>query len=568
MEILKLLENLENHSLETIYVLKAWKKLSDEKKIDKKYSFENFYNQEINVENLLNIFNNLSKTVKLFNIYKFNPEIYNKKDLIEMLNIVKKETLPNVNEIFYNSKTDGSYVSDQIAELGIKLLDNNFEELYVPFTHSFSYANFTNKKIYADFYMTKAAIIAELINILENKDIEFHMTNALKEPTFIDKNASHLLRKFDCVLSFPPIRVIEELDISKDIFDRFHFPKSKVLDIAHFEHVIAQTKNKALISLPVGFTYRSNNEENFRKKLIEENLLETIIILPRNILLGTQTEMTFFIINKNKLDNKIYFLNLNNDSFLIKSGKKTIFKDFSQICEIYNNKKEISNISTIVEKEQIINNNYSLAIDRYIQDPIFENIQNKLEGFELIALEKIADVRRSQLLKDEEKGINVYEISPSDFISSNFTLECGKIKKIDKNIKKLELYKLEPYDVLLSTKGTIGGVAIIGEIKEPMVASQAIQVIRIKDTNNKKNKAITLYMFLKSDLGQSILSSLVFGTVMPQISTDEIKQLNIPILSKEQEFKLIENFELENRLNEEINEINKKIKLIHTNFLN
>lgn len=116
------------------------------RKIDKKYSFENFYNQEINVENLLNIFNNLSKTVKLFNIYKFNPEIYNKKDLIEMLNIVKKETLPNVNEIFYNSKTDGSYVSDQIAELGIKLLDNNFEELYVPFTHSFSYANFTNKR--------------------------------------------------------------------------------------------------------------------------------------------------------------------------------------------------------------------------------------------------------------------------------------------------------------------------------------------------------------------------------------------------------------------------------------
>ena len=32
--------------------------------------------------------------------------------------------------------------------------------------------------------------------------------------------------------------------------------------------------------------------------------------------------------------------------------------------------------------------------------------------------------------------------------------------------------------------------------------------------------------------------------------------------------KLIENFELENRLNEEINEINKKIKLIHRNFLN
>ena len=34
------------------------------------------------------------------------------------------------------------------------------------------------------------------------------------------------------------------------------------------------------------------------------------------------------------------------------------------------------------------------------------------------------------------------------------------------------------------------------------------------------------------------------------------------------EFKLIENFKLENRLNEEINEINKRIKRIHESFLN
>ena len=36
---------------------------------------------------------------------------------------------------------------------------------------------------------------------------------------------------------------------------------------------------------------------------------------------------------------------------------------------------------------------------------------------------------------------------------------------------------------------------------------------------------------------------------MPQISTDEIKQLNIPILSTEQEFKLIENFDLIDSMN-------------------
>ena len=41
-------------------------------------------------------------------------------------------------------------------------------------------------------------------------------------------------------------------------------------------------------------------------------------------------------------------------------------------------------------------------------------------------------------------------------------------------------------------------------------------------------------MFFKSDLGQTILSSLVAGVAVPQIATSEIKQLKIPILSQEQ----------------------------------
>lgn len=98
---------------------------------------------------------------------------------------------------------------------------------------------------------------------------------------------------------------------------------------------------------------------------------------------------------------------------------------------------------------------------------------------------------------------------------------------------RLDTYKLEPYDVLLSTKGTIGKVAIIGKIDKPMIASQAIQVIRLKE--DKEEKAIILYMFLKSNIGQTILSSITSGTVMPQISTVEVKSLGIPKLTEENE---------------------------------
>jgi restriction endonuclease S subunit len=74
-------------------------------------------------------------------------------------------------------------------------------------------------------------------------------------------------------------------------------------------------------------------------------------------------------------------------------------------------------------------------------------------------------------------------------------------------------------------------------------------------------------MFLKSDLGQTILASLVAGTAMPQISTAEIKKLSIPLLSKEQEKRLISSFKDESKMYNEIEKINENIRSIHSNFL-
>jgi type I restriction enzyme M protein len=193
-------------------------------------------------------------------------------------------------------------------------------------------------------------------------------------------------------------------------------------------------------------------------------------------------------------------------------------------------------------------------------------LEKNFKLFEKVKLEEIADVRRSQLFKDEGEGEEVYEISPSDFSKSGFTLDCGKIKQIGSQYKRLQTYKLEPYDVLLSTKGTIGKVAIIGETNDVMIASQAIQVIRLHD-KDKKEKAVALYMFLKSEISQTILSLFVSGSAMPQVATSIIKNLPIPLLSQDQQKKLEENFNKEVMLYKNIEELNNKIKSIHTNFL-
>ena len=341
-ELFKTLDNLRgavqlDEVLELVYVSKAWNQLSKDGKIEEELTFDSFYNQKVEVKKLSLVFDKLAKQIKLFNIYEFDAKSFKDSTLIAILNLVKNSSkLPSINDVFFLDKgkiLDYS-VSNQIAELGVKLLNGDSNEMYVPFTNGFAYSNYTNKKIFADNQFIKCELIAELINILEGKEIIFEPTNALEEPKFINPDAPHLLKEFESVLSFPPFSVKSNFDIKNDKFNRFNFQRGSMLDIAHFEHILAQTKNKAVVLMHVGLTYRSGSEEEFRKYLIGKNYLEAIIQLPPNLHSATSIETTFFIINKNKTDDKVQFINLKDESFIKREGRQLVFKSLDEIIDI------------------------------------------------------------------------------------------------------------------------------------------------------------------------------------------------------------------------------------------
>ncbi|MDN5069471.1 N-6 DNA methylase [Aliarcobacter butzleri] len=586
----------KNELLELIYILRAWEILSLHKINDENLNYYTFIESKIEIKKLAEIFNELSKEIKLFRIYKLDVDKFEDGHLDLIIERLKNVLyLPSINDAFFLSKfkIDTPLVSSQVAEMGLKLLvDSRFRtvpysipELYVPFTQGFAYSKFLNTLIYTDSQTPKYSLVAELISVCgfadiavsaiesrdnESEDIEFILSNALENPSYLDQNNKDKLREFEYVLSFPPYSIKQNFDYKNDKYNRFKFHKGAVLDIAYFEHILAQTKYRAVVLMPVGFTYRSGNEELFRKYLIEKNYLEGIVQLPPNLHSATSTETTFFIINKKRNQHRekptdVMFINLKDESFIKREGRQLVFKSVDEIRDIYINKKEIKNISALISREEIIENNYSFAIDKYVVTEKTKEVQKELEKFELIRLEDIADIRKSQLFKDEETGFEIFEISPSDFNKAGFTVECGKIKKIESQKNRLDTYKLEPYDVLLSTKGTIGKVAIIGKIDKPMIASQAIQVIRLKE--DKEEKAIILYMFLKSNIGQTILSSITSGTVMPQISTVEVKNLGIPKLTEESEKTIFLNFNNEIEMYNKINHLEQNIKQLHNEFL-
>ena len=561
----------EKQIIKILYLLEAWKKLSlDNKVIPINLSFNTVNKLEYANENLLNTFKYILdelSSIKVFKLFKIESDFLNTlsekefREIIEFLSFEDK--LINVNKAFSFYDIKESSIPNQLVEFATKLLTTQCDRIYAPFNKRYNVAYFTTANIYAESLNREELFIVELMNILDEKNIKFKNADILLNPTYIEDQK---LEEFECVVSFPPFSQIRDNDFFyHDRYNRFKIQKGKLLDVPHFEHILAQTRKEAVVLVHVGFTYRSGAEELFRQYIINNNWLEAIIQLPPNLHSATSIETTFFIINKEKKDNKVYFLNLKESSFLTKDGRKIILNDIDRIIDIYKTKKLNESYSALIRKDEIIENNYSLAIDRYIISKEVAQMNKQLSNYELTTLEYLATIKKSQLFKDESIGKEVSVLSPSDFPKAGYTYKGRKKIYIKEQYKKYETYKLMPYDILLSTKGTIGNVAILGEIVEPLLASQAIEIIRLKNKN--KNKAIELYMFFKSYIGQLLLMQLVSGTAMPQISTKELRRLMIPSLSAKEREKILNSFDKEQDMFDEIQIIQKRIKKLHDNFL-
>jgi len=194
----------------------------------------------------------------------------------------------------------------------------------------------------------------------------------------------------------------------------------------------------------------------------------------------------------------------------LQKGRRVTLNDLDQIANIYLDREVIENTSSIVSNTLVAENSYSLSIDRYVLSKEAAQLNETLESFSMVELQEIAEIRRSQMFKDEEEGLEVIEFSPSDLAEAGYTFKSNKCKKIGSQESRLDTYELQPNDILLSTKGTIGKVGIVGELKKPAIASQAMQVIRLHEDAPVSSQV--LYMYLKSEIGQALLKQLVAGT--------------------------------------------------------
>jgi Type I restriction-modification system methyltransferase subunit len=212
------------------------------------------------------------------------------------------------------------------------------------------------------------------IHDMENTEIA--LGDSMRNPAFKESDGS--LKKFDVITANPMWNQNFSEEVYKnDPCKRFEFgiPPSSSADWGWIQHMYASLKEngKIAVVLDTGSVSRgsgnvgSNKERDIRKKFVDNDLIEAVILLPENLFYNTTAPGVIIVINKNK-EHKDQILLINASSLYEKERPKNRLTDegIKQVYEIYKNWEEREGLSKIVSKEEVARNDYNLSPSRYV----------------------------------------------------------------------------------------------------------------------------------------------------------------------------------------------------------
>lgn len=356
------------------------------------------------------------------------------------------------------------------------------------------------------------------------------------------KPETYQLLRVDAVVSNPPYsQPWDPPEAGSDRrFDYGLAPKGKA-DFAFLQHSLYHLKPDGIMAivLPHGVLFRGNEEYEIRKKLVQNNHVDTIIGLPENMFFGTSIQTLVMILRKDRKENDILFIDASRG--YVKNGNKNALRmsDVKRIVDTAVNRSEIPFYSRRVAFDEVKRNDFNLNIPRYVESSdkserydlyatvlggmppedidslqmywdVFPNLKQKLfkpkdDGYYEEAVE---DLKKAIREDDEVKGFsdrfmsafNGFDEYLTDelvrkFDTLNVTREDGIIKdalfsRVEPIplVDKYDLYQLFS-DVWTEARSDMELIKVNG-LDEARAVDDVFQIKKTKDSYNYEDKSI------------------------------------------------------------------------------
>ena len=158
-----------------------------------------------------------------------------------------------------------------------------------------------------------------------------------------------------------------------DKYGRFQFgiPPRGYADLAFLQHMIAVTRQDGRVGcvLPHGTLFRGGAEGRIRKGIIDADLIEGIVGLPSALFYNTGIPASIWIINKSKpegLKDRIIIIDASGEYKEGKNMNELLDGHIAKITEAYDGRQDVDKFMRVVDKAEIVENDYNLNISRYI----------------------------------------------------------------------------------------------------------------------------------------------------------------------------------------------------------
>lgn len=322
----------------------------------------------LDLKSALNVLKN-SKNSEIKEIFsRVNEEKITKKIFDDIMEIVDYDE--NYVELFqfvnYTQNTADSATKNRIIPPTVELLStlanvnhevkNFYDPSSVDAQTLTSLKDFEHATLYIkneeDYYHAKQNL---LINEISQDNVSIH-----REEILVDEDDT----KYDTIVSVPFDKLINRKQL--DSIKKYEDYKTKNANSIHLLNLIDHLDDEGIIvTTTTQDLLVKSDAQQLRKCLIERNLLDVVIDYDSGF---RSRDIIILILNKNK----------KTDDFLFMKPKRIlglrIPKEEEKIFKSYENREILPKFSNIIDKEEIIKNDYNLNPKRYVYTLDYEEI--------------------------------------------------------------------------------------------------------------------------------------------------------------------------------------------------
>jgi type I restriction enzyme M protein len=252
---------------------------------------------------------------------------------------------------------------------------------------------------------------------LHDMDADIALGDTMRRPAFVDAHGH--LQKFDIVVANPMWNQDFPDEVYRnDALDRFivGIPPASSADWGWVQHMVASLKSdgRMAVVLDTGAVSRgsgnqgTNRERDIRKHFVDQDLVESVILLPENLFYNTSSPGIVMVLNRRKKYAGEVLL-VNASQLFAKGRPKNELHDehIAEVAALFASWKPVDQRCAVVTTFEVAANDYNLSPSRYVTGAAADDV---LPLEDAIRQLKEAEAKRADA--DAELWKVIAELSP------------------------------------------------------------------------------------------------------------------------------------------------------------